>query len=180
MNPSSHLPRTLLRLRLACCLLATPLAALAQDNWSTGASDIGEPHASTTNEDQSVFGKVCSSDGSSCRWFIALSTPCVRGAQTPLLLNTPKEAHATTAVCEGTRPFGSQSLHLYHLTDFKYFEDLARLPGIFGVAMPLESGQFRVSRFNTAGAPAALGAMNSPPAAPPRPAGPTGTRGGVL
>lgn len=174
------MPASLRLAFLAFFLLAPPVAALAQDTWSAGASDIGEPHATTTNEDQSVFGKVCSSDGSSCRWFVALSTPCVRGAQTPLLLNTPKEAHATTAVCEGTRPFGAHNLHLYHLTDFKYFEDLARLPGIFGVAMPLESGQFRVSRFNTAGAQAALGAMSSPPAAPPRPAGPTGTRGGVL
>jgi hypothetical protein len=101
--------------------------------------------AVTTNESGSFFGLLC---GKTCSYYLNPEKDCEMGAVFPGLINGAAGAMAITLRCLHIKEDGED--HSVMLID----EDLAEaLDGEeIGVVIPLENGQFHVSRFSMAGA----------------------------
>lgn len=107
--------------------------------------------ASTVNATGSSTGVLCIQSTDTCDPFIKLDINCKHGGFYPMMINSAVGAFHLSTKC-------------VHLGDLQLFvaEDATPMMSAFesggeiGFAMPLESGQFRVIRFSTAGATAAI------------------------
>lgn len=101
--------------------------------------------ASTTTESGAAFGPVCIAGIEKCSYFVNSQLNCEDGHSAPLLLSGEAGAMASSARCTHV---GEHKLSLFE-------EDLDGLvggSGTIGVVTPLESGKFKVMRFNMNGA----------------------------
>lgn len=99
--------------------------------------------ASTTNASQSAFGVVC---GTECVFFFNPVLACNDSAKIPVLINSPAGAFPATLTCRKT---GDRNL-LSAPIDTTLL-DAMEIGGELGVALPMESGQFKVTRFSLTG-----------------------------
>lgn len=100
--------------------------------------------ASTKNDSGSALGVICNS---SCAFFINPLIPCKQDARFPVLVNSPAGAFPVTLMCTQL-----ERRYLYTATVSGTLLDAMEIGGELGVAMPMESGQFRVVRFSLTGA----------------------------
>ena len=100
--------------------------------------------ATTPNDAGSAFGAVCSKKG--CSTFINPQITCDQDATYPALVNAPSAAFAATLTCIH---FGKIGLLVF--SEDKAILDAMSIGGNIGVAFPMQSGEFKVSRFSLTG-----------------------------
>jgi hypothetical protein len=126
--------------------IITPTApAERYGDWSATHSGDGLYFATTTNATGAVFGVMCS-DGS-CISFVNPTIACEEKAKYPALINSPGGSFFTTLSC---RHVGERNLLV--LEDDSNLVESMEIGGVLGIAVPMQSGEFRVSRFSLTGA----------------------------
>ncbi|MBK6006659.1 hypothetical protein JJB11_11205 [Ramlibacter ginsenosidimutans] len=146
---------------IALCL--APLLAAAQTpygDWYVGRDDAGAPYMFTMNQSDGIFGKWCDNDTEKCFWMLAVKTRCDAGATIPVLISSNLGAASTTLICSSPKLISGATYHRMIIADFNLMTRLAReSTGQIGIAMAMEGGAFRVSRFSLHGSSQALTQM---------------------
>jgi hypothetical protein len=135
-------------LALAATIFLAPMAHsdTTFGHWSTGAtSDKSGVYAATANDDGAVFGKYCYFSTKNCSWHIAIDMVCEKDAYYPVLANSDKGATSLVLRCVG--PMTGNNLYQYVFNNWKDVEKTIKTGSRLGIAMPLQSDQFKVYRF---------------------------------
>lgn len=118
--------------------------------------------AATVNDDGTTFGLLCRAE--TCQFYLRGSTKCQEGGIYPFLLNSDVGSTSVSTQCQEFN--NGKSTH----TDVVWFKETTKLAtylskgDVFGFAIPLDSGEFKVARFRLKGATEAIGrATNTPP-----------------
>lgn len=120
--------------------------------------ETGVQIASTTNDTGSVTGILCNTDKEACVAYISLTITCEEGHFYPLMSNSSVGSFIFTSTCTIFR-----GAKYFVLDDFENAIQTFESGGEIGFAMPMASGHFRVIRFGTAGATAAIKEARKPP-----------------
>ncbi|MDR6740566.1 hypothetical protein J2X56_002584 [Herbaspirillum sp. 1173] len=122
-------------------------------DWSVSISPSGFPYAATTNSAGDLLIKTCNISSGTCSWLQASKIACEEGSTAVALINSPTGAAVNKMVCEGAYASDRQTLYNYSLEKPDEFDGIvAKSSGLVGIAHPLASGQFEVSRFSLNGA----------------------------
>ncbi|WP_343518121.1 hypothetical protein [Sphingomonas sp.] len=120
-----------------------PLPGERYGNWYV-TTTTGATFATTENESGSAFGVLC---GSSCVFFFNPVIQCEHDGKFPVLINTPAGAFNATLTCRV-----AEGRYLLAAPLDTTLLDAMEIGGELGVAFPMESGQFKVTRFSLTGA----------------------------
>ncbi len=128
--------------------------------WHTGTTDSGEKllFAVTANDSGNLLGQYCSPSTGNCIWLIGMNASCKEGDQYPVLANSDKGSAHILVYCNAKLDSG---LYSYVFTDFNIINDFIMKGSKIGFAVPLQTDQFRVVRFNLVGSNRAISAMRS-------------------
>jgi hypothetical protein len=120
--------------------------------------ELADIQIANTSSGAAVAGVLCLVSAGTCSAYLGTDTPCAEGVETPMVINSAVGASAVTATCTS---IGNQKYNVF--SEFGSVRAAFESGGVVGFAMPLRSGEFRVVRFNTRGATAAIrDAMTSP------------------
>lgn len=100
--------------------------------------------ASTGNSSGSRFGELCDAGG--CIAFFNPQIVCEDGHAYPALINSPAGAVNLQLTCKKV-----DALYLLTLPDASDLTDPLSIGGQLGIAFPMQSGEFAVSRFSMTG-----------------------------
>ena len=128
-------------------------AAQAQEYGDWMVDDLASErsvYAATVNDSGGLLGKTCSQEG--CRWIVTLKANCENGAKYPALLNAADGAWHVTLFCSPNEKNPGR----YYVLEPDYVDKAVQSGDAVGIAMPMQSGQFRVARFSTRGWTAAV------------------------
>lgn len=127
--------------------------------FSQFSSDASE--AATVNDDGTTFGLLCRAEA--CQFYLKGSTTCQEGGSYPFLLNSDVGSTSVATQCQSFN--NGKSTY----SDVVWFEETIKVASylskgeLFGFAIPLNSGEFKVARFRLKGATEAIGrATNAP------------------
>lgn len=145
----------------ALALLSTgSIAAPAQQVGDWYYSLVGDTaEAYTVSDTGATFGLLCSRSANTCAFYIRSSTTCDSGQSSAVLENAANGSANLTGAC---RPLTAQSGIIYAivLTPLTAVASSLSTDGQeIGFAEPMQGGQFRVYRFSTTGAGAAIEAV---------------------
>ena len=128
---------------------------IAQDrssgDWNVIKSVLGLQIANVKSGENTT-GVVCYLDKQVCEAYVALGNSCDDGGKYPLLLNTPTGAFPLVATCRHLSP----TMKILVIEEFGQMISAFESGGEIGFATPMKNGQFKVVRFSTVGATAAL------------------------
>ncbi len=128
------------------------VAANAFAAWVEGETDDGDIYAATTNDDGQVLAQYCALADASCTWLMVTQDTCDVGkTRTPALVSGPAGSAATSMACLSNSASNGKTYYRLGFYPFDSVDTLFRQTGTVGIAFPLESGQFRVVRFNLNG-----------------------------
>ncbi len=113
-------------------------------SWSVGKFGENFSIATTANQGQSVLGVMC--DYSGCVTFFNPHITCEDKASYPALINSPGGAFSDNLTC---RKIGDN--FVYALSSENPVIEAMSIGGTLGVAFPMQSGEFTVSRFSLTG-----------------------------
>lgn len=141
---------------LVAAMIFISLSASAQQerkygDWSTDHSVQGFQIASTSNSSGSTTGIICNLENEACDAFIAMGIGCENEAKYPLMLNSPIGATYASSKC-----LHIGKMQILVVAEFGSMVNAFEGGGEIGFAVPMQSGQFRVSRFSTTGATPAI------------------------
>jgi hypothetical protein len=142
-----------------CAVCAEIVCAqpVSYGDW-TVHKEISDIQIANTTTGTAVAGVICVLSAGKCSAYLGTDTPCAEGVETPMLINSATGAAVANATCT---TLGTQKYNVF--AEFANVKDAFESGGLVGFAMPLRSGEFRVIRFNTRGATAAIrDAMTSP------------------
>jgi len=152
-----------MKIRSAVFLLSALLvylspAAFAQEkfgDWVVSAPN-GEDFifAATGNESGRVLAHSCDFRTGDCMWTLTMNMECEQDHVFAILTNVDQGAEHLSLMCIG--PNREPNQYTYAFTDFEQIDHIIRNSGKISFAIPLESGEFQVSRFNIKGASAAV------------------------
>lgn len=150
---------------IALCFVALALngAAYAQSTalWSVDRSVQGYQIAKVSNALGNTTGLICDlSDG--CYAYLNPDVTCQEGAVTPLIVHSAVGAYPLIGRCLKF----DEGVYLLTIDEFDAMVEAFQSGGEIGFAMPMAQGQFKVVRFSTAGATAAINAARTPPSNP--------------
>ena len=146
---------------IVACLVQTQSFAQAQV-WTYGqTTDKSARYANTVNDSDGVFTQRCLLESESCYWSIATLTSCEKDASTPILGSADEGAFHLTIVCGESFTYGGKKYFQYYFDSFDNVDKMVRASKSIGFAMPLESGLFRVIRFDLTGAVKAIDSMRT-------------------
>jgi hypothetical protein len=128
----------------------------------------GYVYAATVNDSGHVLGQYCYSEGT-CLWLLGLRTRCSENEKYPALVNADAGAQSIEIYCAGELP-GTPGLYTYAFTEFDKVTEFVTKSNRVGIAIPLQSDEFRVIRFDLNGASAAIASMQKVAAQKTRPA----------
>lgn len=126
--------------------------AQAQDmrtfgSWTVGPTkDRDGVFAATINDSGGVLGQYCYWDEKGCYWLIATDVKCEENDRYAVLLNAPSGASHQSIRC-----LKVDGKARYVFENFDSAAKAIKGNGRMGVAFPMESGQFQVSRFSLDG-----------------------------
>jgi hypothetical protein len=124
-------------------------------DWAVGVtSDKKGVFAATVNESGGVFGEYCYPSSDTCFWLLSNETTCDDGNTYPVLVNTDTGSATTTIVCKKV-----DGKARYVFASYREIESSIKGARWLGMAFPMESGRFQVSRFSLAGASEAVSFM---------------------
>lgn len=127
-------------------------AGVLHGDWRSDFSeDALMTEAFTINSSGSVFGMIFLVSNDVCSFYVSTQTTCEEGASSSVLINTDAGALSAEIKC-------------VKLGDSYYnmINETANVQGAviksknIGIALPMESGQFKVVRFSLVGANAAI------------------------
>jgi hypothetical protein len=148
---------TLLCAVCALCAAVVRAQPVSYGDWNVH-KELADIQIANTLSGTAVAGVICVVSAGKCSAYLGTDTPCSEGVQTPMLINSAVGASVATATCT---TLGSQRYNVF--AEFANVKDAFESGGLVGFAMPLRSGEFRVIRFNTRGATAAIrDAMTNP------------------
>lgn len=127
---------------IGCLLAAAHGHAQVYGSWTVeNMTDERAIYAATINESGGLLGKTCSADG--CQWILTNTVNCQADAKYPALLNGDSGAWHVTLVCSPNTKVASR----YTILEYESVDSAVASGESVGVAMPMQSGQFRVSRY---------------------------------
>ena len=171
-------------IRVVLILTFTLSAAYATQEQTVGDWIIspgnGLYEAYTANESGSTLGVICTVDD--CSFYLRAGTSCEKDASYTTLINSDSGAAVYDLKCTPLTING-QLEYVMLIGDLKSFGNVLLNSSTVGFAMPLQSGQFKVSRFSLSGFPNAIkiiGDLRKKGHARPRNAGNTDIRDSTL
>ncbi|WP_425668730.1 hypothetical protein ACPSL3_09775 [Vibrio owensii] len=124
-------------------------------DWVIDTSGSDYFYAATINNSGHIFGKYCYFDDQQCFFLLGIDINCKTGNKYPILVNAESGALNMNLVC-GDKVGKHQVLTF---DNFDEIERTAKESNKLGVAIPMESGQFKVSRFSMSGSTYSLETM---------------------
>jgi len=147
-------------LLIFACLLHT-LAFAQASSWTYGqTSDKTARYAMTVNDSNGILSQRCEADQEQCFWSIAISTQCEKDASFPILASTDTGAAHLTVYCGRSFVYNGDTYYQYFF-NFDAVDKLVRSGQTIGFAMALQSGQFRVVRFDLSNAVKTIDSMRA-------------------
>ncbi len=141
--------RTLTLVLLTAVAGRAAATGLIIGHWQVAATRDGRySYAATTNERRQIFGEFCSFTSRSCRWLLAVRTPCRFGDVYPVLLNTATGTNPIAVVCLG--PVGGDIYGMVLLNGRRLQTSVERA-GAIDFAVPRSGGGFAQAHFQLAG-----------------------------
>jgi len=126
-------------------------------DWISGRMESNEGvYAGTMNDSKGILGQYCFSNSGDCIWLLANKTNCEEGSEYSVLVNSEAGALSTRVYC-----FKNEGEPRFAFADFKSIDNAIRNASNIGIAFPLQSGTFKVSRFSLNGAAKALDHMRN-------------------
>ena len=145
----------IVKILFATTLLLLGASVTAQDyksgDWAVVKS-VPDLQIAKVISGENTTGVVCYLSRQVCEAYVVLSSDCDNGAKYPLLLNTPIGAFPSLATCRHLSP----TMKIFVIDEFDQMIPAFESGGEVGFATPMKNGQFRVTRFSTTGATAAL------------------------
>lgn len=128
-------------------------------DWHVTRID-GYSDANTTNASGSTIGYLCVGGFETCGPYLLIAdVTCEEKAVYPLMINSPVGGFHATATCG---MFGAK--RYMAVNEVEIFNQAVESGGEIGIAFPMQSGKFNVSRFSTSGSlPAIRAATSAPP-----------------
>lgn len=148
-------------MRLFVLLLCLPYAVTAFaanrafGDWIVSA-DSGIYETYTGNESGSTLGLLCTD--TSCSFYLRAGITCESGASYLALINSENGASAQQLSC-APLTLNGKTEYVILVGDIESFATTVLSASTVGVAIPMASGQFKVSRFSLRGAAKALEAV---------------------
>ena len=130
-------------------------------NWSVIKSNQ-EIQIAKVENGENATGIICVISSNSCLAYATLGFDCEDGHKYPLLINAATGAFNSLATCKHIIP----ELKIIVIEEFELMVSAFESGGEVGFATPLKSGQFKVVRFSTIGATAAIKDARTRPTAP--------------
>jgi hypothetical protein len=133
-------------------------AQAAFGNWSVGRLDADEGYyAATMNDSNGVFGQYCYFESDVCVWLLATDVDCKEGSKYPALVNADGGSEQLELIC---KKLGAKPRYLF--SNFDKIDAITNISKTYlGIAFPLESGLFHVTRFLLDGSQDAIQNMHS-------------------
>jgi len=132
------------------CLLHVAAMAQTYGDWVVTRQPAGLQIAKTSIS-AAVIGIVCVIQDDVCHAYIGTNSTCDEDQKVPMLINSSVGSIMVNTTC--TKLGGS----LYNIiAEFDSAVSAFESGGLVGFAIPLASGEFRVLRFSTRGATAAI------------------------
>lgn len=159
--------RSLAAIALAAAAGAAQAQATVVGDWVIGLTS-GEPgfYAAAVNDSGAVLGKYCLEEGATCMWlFNTRHNTCRDGESYPVMVNADNGSFSTNLLCV---PLEGRARMVFE--DDAAIENGVRASQQIGLAYPLSSGEFAISRFNTRRGDAALAVLSRLSAVLARPA----------
>ena len=126
-------------------------------SWLVGPiTDNEGVYAATANDSGAILGQYCYNSEASCFWLLANDTNCEPGSRYPVLVNADTGAYSLEMLCIKLEGKGR-----YAFTDFDAIDGLIKKSSRIGIAFPLKSGLFQVTRFSLNGSSNAVTFMRS-------------------
>lgn len=120
-------------------------------DWRFVDSIHGLHIANTTNSSSVTAGIICVTGSELCSTYISTSTECEIDGVYPMLINSSIGAYQVRATCT---LIAEEKYLLFE--EFQETRSAFESGGEVGFVLPLENGNFRVMRFSTKGATAAI------------------------
>ncbi|MDH1054434.1 hypothetical protein [Aquipseudomonas alcaligenes] len=107
--------------------------------------------AVTANDSGNFIGFRCFSSSKTCVHVLSANTSCEENAKYPILINSDYTSMSMDAICgiNGAN-------HELYLTKYDEIHETLKKGNNIGFAIPMESGQFKVVRFNLNGSDKAM------------------------
>lgn len=126
---------------------------------SDTAFDYSEAY--TTNDSGSSLGMICFSESQTCLYYLRSDITCDDGSITIGLINTDYGSYSIELQCTEV-DFGGYTEFVNIFTDYDLIETIVLENYNFAMALPMESGLFKVIRFDLTGSNEAIDeAINS-------------------
>ncbi|CAM3218935.1 hypothetical protein [Vibrio rarus] len=134
---------------LFLCLVSANVLAEEKmyKDWFVNTDRADYLYAITLNNSGNIFGKYCYLDSGQCLYLTGIDTNCTTGNKYPVLVNADSGAFNTFLHCG--EKIGEQSVLVFD--NFDVIETAAKESKKIGIAVPMESGHFKVSRFSMSG-----------------------------
>lgn len=140
---------TLLALLFVTVAGPASAASVTFGNWLVATSADGRNvYAATVNRQGEVFGEFCDYHSASCRWLLAVRTPCRFGDVYPILANSTSGANPIAIFCAGA--MGGHAYGMALMNRRKLEASIAHSAHV-GFAVPLAGGGFTVAQFQLEG-----------------------------
>src|SRR5262249_17870518 len=121
-------------------------------------SDPGLYAASTVNDGNHELGQYCFLDnGSSCDWYFETDMSCADGSKYPVIANADGQALDLEVHCLGE----IKGRYAYAFTNFEKVDKFIRASKRVVFAVPLQTDEFAVFKWNLNGVTNALSAMRT-------------------
>ncbi|GAD89779.1 hypothetical protein VHA01S_027_00350 [Vibrio halioticoli NBRC 102217] len=122
-------------------------AEKAHKDWVIDTDGSEYFYAATLNNSGHVFGKYCYFESENCMYITGVDIKCTNGNKYPALVNSDSGSMNTTLHCGG-RVEGQNVLIFENFDDI---EATVKKSKQLGIAIPMENGKFKVSRFSMSG-----------------------------
>ena len=127
--------------------------------WFTGkTNDDNFVFATTVNDSGHLLGQYCSPDTGNCLWMLGINTTCKLGDKYPILANSDSGANHLSVHCNKQLDDGK---FRYVFSKFDEIDGIIKGGLRIGFALPLQSDNFRVIRFDLSGANRAIKFMHN-------------------
>lgn len=126
-------------------------------DWTWSTDDPETYWAISSNEANNVIGQFCYLGQNSCVYFVNLNTDCEQGAKYPAMLNSEKGSASVMLTC--SHKTADQAHWVFIIHPFDDVDNFVRTSVNLGIAVPMASGQFKVSRFSLRGSVNAIDPM---------------------
>lgn len=126
--------------------LEIPQPTETYGSWTVSKWSEGAYAASIINESRSGFGVICASG---CYAYFNPVIACADGHQYPALVNSSSGSFSVILTCIRTK---DEQYAIMTMPFNRTIYDSMEIGGTIGIAFPMESGEFKVSRFSLTGA----------------------------